>query len=108
MEAFLNRLPRRLMSLVALGLMLCVASDMASAATPPKGAPKELKLGFVDFFSGSAAVFGISGKNTAKWMVDKWNNEGGIRGVKVKLTEVDENLENAVTRLCEERTEAGR
>jgi branched-chain amino acid transport system substrate-binding protein len=91
MEAFLNRLPRRLMSLVALGLMLCVASDLASAATPPKEAPKELKLGFVDFFSGSAAVFGISGKNTAKWMVDKWNNEGGIRGVKVKLIEVDEN-----------------
>jgi branched-chain amino acid transport system substrate-binding protein len=90
MEAFLNRLPRKLMGLVAVGLMLCVAGHMASAATPPKEAPKEVKLGFVDFFSGSAAVFGISGKNTAKWMVDKWNNEGGIRGVKAKLVEVDE------------------
>jgi branched-chain amino acid transport system substrate-binding protein len=90
MEAFKERLPRRLMSLVALGLMLYLGGHMASAATPPKEAPKELKLGFVDFFSGSAAVFGISGRNTAKWLVDKWNNEGGIRGVKVKLIEVDE------------------
>jgi len=59
-------------------------------AAPPKGAPKELKLGFVDFFSGSAAIFGISGKNAAEWLIDKWNKDGGIRGVPVKMVEVDE------------------
>jgi len=59
-------------------------------AAPPKGAPKELKLGFVDFFSGSASIFGISGKTTAEWLMDKWNKDGGIRGVPVKLVEVDE------------------
>jgi len=59
-------------------------------AAPPKGAPKELKFGFVDFFSGSAAIFGISGKNAAEWLIDKWNKDGGIRGVPVKMVEVDE------------------
>jgi len=76
-------------SLLAMGLMVCVLCAVVNAA-PPKGAPKELKLGFVDFFSGSASIFGISGKTTAEWLVDKWNKAGGIRGVPVKLVEVDE------------------
>ena len=76
-------------SIVTLGLMVCVLCAVANAA-PPKGAPKELKLGFVDFFSGSASIFGISGKTTAEWLMDKWNKDGGIRGVPVKLVEVDE------------------
>jgi branched-chain amino acid transport system substrate-binding protein len=76
-------------SLLTLGLIVCVLCAVASAA-PPKGAPKELKLGFVDFFSGSAAIFGISGKNAAEWLLDKWNKDGGIRGVPVKMVEVDE------------------
>ena len=90
MERYQYPQPRRLISLVAIGLMLCVVSCTATAATPPKGAPKEVKLGFVDFLSGSAAVFGISGKNAAEWMVDKWNADGGIRGVKVRMIAVDE------------------
>jgi len=63
----------------------------AIVAAQTKGAPKELKLGFVDFFSGSAAIFGVSGKNAAELLVDKWNKEGGIKGVPVKMVEVDEN-----------------
>jgi branched-chain amino acid transport system substrate-binding protein len=70
--------------------MVCVAGSGAATAAPPKGAPKELKLGFVDFFSGAAAIFGISGKNAAEWLIDKWNKEDGIRGVKVRMIEVDE------------------
>jgi len=63
----------------------------AVVAAQTKGAPKELKLGFVDFFSGSAAIFGVSGKNAAELLVEKWNKEGGIKGVAVKMVEVDEN-----------------
>jgi len=63
----------------------------AVVAAQTKGAPKELKLGFVDFFSGSAAIFGVSGKNAAELLVEKWNKEGGIKGVPVKMVEVDEN-----------------
>ncbi len=79
-------------SLVAIALVVALAATPATVAPQarPSGAPAELKLGFVDFFSGAAATFGISGKNTAEWLVDKWNKEGGIRGVKVKLVMVDE------------------
>jgi branched-chain amino acid transport system substrate-binding protein len=59
-------------------------------AAPPSGAPPELKVGFVDFLSGPAATFGTAGKNTAEWLVDKWNREGGIRGVRVRLVTIDE------------------
>ena len=73
----------------ALTFMLMVPVSGLSQGRPP-GAPAELKIGFVDFLSGPAVLFGASGKNTAEWLVDKWNKEGGIRGVKVRLTIVDE------------------
>ena len=82
---------RWLLTLRTLGLIVCVIGAIIPAAAEPKGAPKELKLGFVDFFSGAAAIFGVTGKNAAEWLVDTWNKEGGIRGVKVKMIEVDEN-----------------
>lgn len=77
------------LSLLATALVVLAAS-LPGAAAPPTGAPTELKLGFVDFLSGPAVLFGASGKNLAEWLVDKWNREGGIRGVKVKLVIVDE------------------
>ncbi|MDP3768195.1 MAG: ABC transporter substrate-binding protein, partial [Dehalococcoidia bacterium] len=46
--------------------------------------------GFVDFFSTAAATFGSSGRSTTEWLVDKYNKEGGIGGVKIKLAVVDE------------------
>ena len=79
-----------LVVLAAAVLLLAAPAPHASAATP-SGAPAELKIGFVDFFSGPAATFGSPGKNTTEWLVDKWNKEGGIRGVKIKLVMVDES-----------------
>jgi branched-chain amino acid transport system substrate-binding protein len=78
------------LNLLAIGLVSFVLFVPATAA-PPSGAPAELKLGFVDFLGGAAATFGTPGKNTAEWLVDKWNKEGGIRGVKVKLIVLDES-----------------
>lgn len=78
-----------LLSVLAAGVLAIVGAAPASAA-PPQGAPAELKVAFVDFFSGGAAVFGISGKGTTEWLVDKWNREGGIAGVPIKLVIVDE------------------
>ncbi len=46
-----------LLSVIAAGAMAVIASAPVAAA-PPKGAPAELKVAFVDFFSGGAAVFG--------------------------------------------------
>ncbi len=78
------------LSLCSIGLVVCIIYA-AVVAAQTKGVPKELKLGFVDFFSGSAAIFGVSGKNAAELLVEKWNKEGGIKGVPVKMVEVDEN-----------------
>ena len=76
------------LSLLLAGIMVIAPASTASAA--PKGAPKQIKIAFVDFFSGGAAVFGISGKGTSEWLVAKWNKEGGIGGVPIKLILVDE------------------
>lgn len=71
-----------------IGLMfLSVSTPMAA---PPKGAPAKLKVAFVDFFSGTAAVFGIGGKNTSELLVKQWNKKGGIRGVPIELVVIDE------------------
>jgi branched-chain amino acid transport system substrate-binding protein len=81
--------PYRLLAVGVLAALVAGPVQVASQARPA-GAPAELKVGFVDFLSGPAVLFGASGKNTAEWLVDKWNKEGGVRGVKVKLTIVDE------------------
>ncbi len=73
-----------------LGALAAGAMAFGAAAAPPKGAPKALKVAFVDFFSGGAAVFGVSGKGTSELLVAKWNKEGGIGGVPIDLVLVDE------------------
>ncbi len=80
---------RAWLALMAIIAVIVTASVPVMGAAPA-GAPGELKIGFVDFLSGPAVLFGASGKNLADWLVDKWNKEGGIRGVKVKMTIVDE------------------
>lgn len=81
-----------LLGLFLIGLLAFGAFDPAtsSAQAPPKGAPNEIKIAFVDFLSGTGAVFGAVAKMTAEWLVDKWNKEGGVRGVKIKLITRDE------------------
>jgi branched-chain amino acid transport system substrate-binding protein len=69
---------------------IVLTAFVPSTAAPPTGAPGELKIGFVDFLSGAAVLFGASGKNAAEWLVDKYNKDGGIRGVKIKTVIVDE------------------
>ena len=77
-----------LLSVLAVGGMVIAAAP--TVAAPPKGAPKALKVAFVDFFSGGAAVFGVSGKGTTEWLIAKWNKAGGIAGVPIELVIVDE------------------
>ncbi len=78
-----------LVSFCVLGLMaFSVSAPMAAGA--PKGAPAELKVGFSDFLSGGAAVFGISTKAASEVLVEKWNQSGGIGGVPIKLIFIDE------------------
>lgn len=74
--------------ILAVGGLLFASSVPVTAA--PSGAPAEFKIAFIDFISGPAATFGISGKDTAEWLVAKWNREGGIRGVPIKAVILDE------------------
>ena len=62
----------------------------ASSDVTPKGAPAEIKVAWVDYYSGPGATMGIPEKQAVEWLVDKFNKEGGIRGVKIKLLLVDE------------------
>src|SRR4029453_6768244 len=78
------------LSLCSIGLVICLVYA-AVVAAQTKGGPKELKLGFVDFFSRAAGLFGVPGKKNPALVVEKWKKEGGIKGVAVKMVEVDEN-----------------
>ncbi len=70
--------------------LLFFSGPIPAIAAPPKGAPAEFKVGFSDFLSGGGAVFGVSTKAASEVLVNKWNQEGGIGGVPIKLIVIDE------------------
>ena len=78
-------------AILVLGLALAAVARLAGP--PPAYAqakPAELKIGVVSFLSGPATVFGIPSKNAAEWLIDKYNREGGIGGVRIKPVYIDE------------------
>ena len=54
--------------------------------------PAELKIGITTFLSGPASVFGVPGKAAAELLIEQLNAEGGIAGVKVVPTFIDEGI----------------
>ncbi|MGL4324468.1 MAG: ABC transporter substrate-binding protein [Beijerinckiaceae bacterium] len=52
--------------------------------------PKELKIGITTFLSGPASVFGVPGKAAAEMIAEDINKKGGIGGVPLALSFVDE------------------
>ncbi|MHB1198890.1 MAG: ABC transporter substrate-binding protein [Polaromonas sp.] len=54
--------------------------------------PSELKIGITTFLSGPASVFGVPGKAAAELLIDDINAKGGIGGVKVAATFIDEGV----------------
>ncbi|HET7876432.1 MAG TPA: ABC transporter substrate-binding protein, partial [Methylomirabilota bacterium] len=78
----------RVMSLVAALALAIAAAGAEPAAAQSK--PAELKVGVVSFLSGAAAVFGVPSKNAAEWLIEKYNKEGGIGGVKIRPIYIDE------------------
>ena len=54
--------------------------------------PTELKIGITTFLSGAASVFGVPGKAAAEILIDDINAQGGIGGVKVSATYIDEGI----------------
>ncbi len=54
--------------------------------------PAELKIGITTFTSGAASVFGVPAKAAAEMLIDDINKAGGIGGVKVTPTFIDEGI----------------
>ncbi|MES2532544.1 MAG: ABC transporter substrate-binding protein [Pseudomonadota bacterium] len=80
---------KRLTRILATGLgLLAAVATATSIAQPAK--PAELKLGISTFMTGPAAVLGAPAKAAADMWIDDFNAAGGIDGVKLKPTWIDE------------------
>src|SRR6202049_1880343 len=75
-----------------LKIALASAATRVMLACPvlAQGKPTELKIGITTFLSGPASVFGVPGKAAAEMIAEDINKKGGIGGVPVKLSFVDE------------------
>lgn len=71
-----------------------VAAAMVAAALPlAAGAadkPDSLKIGMTAFLTGPASVFGVPARNAAEILIDNINAAGGINGVPVDISFIDE------------------
>jgi branched-chain amino acid transport system substrate-binding protein len=74
-------------ALVAGGSLLLPKTLSAQA---PASKPAELRIGITTFLSGPASVFGVPGRNAAEMLAEEINQQGGIGGVPIRLTFVDE------------------
>lgn len=79
----MSRLPAVLAAAVA-----AFSFSHASAQTKPA----ELKVGITTFISGPASVFGVPAKAAAELYIDQLNAAGGINGVKIVPTFIDEGV----------------
>jgi len=81
-----------LRAILGLASALAAAALFAapSAVAAGQAKPAELKIGIVSFLSGPATVFGIPSKNAAEWLIEKYNREGGLGGVRIKPVYIDE------------------
>ncbi|WP_245335017.1 ABC transporter substrate-binding protein [Bradyrhizobium mercantei] len=84
-------LPQSRFRLVVDGLVGAVAIGVvATTSVAAQEKPSALGLGIFTFTSGPAAAYGMPGKNAADLMIDEINAKGGIEGVPVSATYVDE------------------
>ena len=67
---------------------LALSSGLALA----QDKPSELKIGISTFTSGAASVFGVPAKAAAEMLIDEMNAAGGIGGVKISATYIDEGI----------------
>ena len=71
-------------------LLLAALVSGLSLASMAQTKPAELKIGITTFMSGPASVFGVPAKAAAELMIDDINAQGGIGGVKLSATFIDE------------------
>ncbi len=82
------------MKLATLSKTVAVFAALALGAgwSQAQDKPAELKIGITTFLSGAASVFGVPGKAAAEILIDDINAAGGIGGVKVSATYIDEGI----------------
>ncbi len=66
---------------------LCAALPMGAFA---QDKPDSLKVGMTTFLTGPASVFGVPARDAMDIMVQNLNDEGGINGVPVEVSYIDE------------------
>lgn len=66
---------------------LCVAMPLAAVAADK---PEALKIGMTTFLTGPASVFGVPARDAMNIFVENLNAEGGINGVPIEVTYIDE------------------
>jgi branched-chain amino acid transport system substrate-binding protein len=76
------------------GMLAKAAGALALTATVAmaQDKPAELKIGITTFTSGAASVFGVPGKAAAELLIEEMNAGGGIDGVKLNATYIDEGV----------------
>jgi branched-chain amino acid transport system substrate-binding protein len=77
--------PLKTMAAVA---VLALSAGLALA----QDKPAELKIGITTFTSGAASVFGVPAKAAAELLIEDMNGKGGIGGVKLSATFIDEGI----------------
>jgi branched-chain amino acid transport system substrate-binding protein len=78
----------RFLSLITAAGVVALTANLALAQEKPS----ELKLGITTFLSGAASVFGVPGKAAADQLIEEMNAAGGIGGVKISPTFIDEGV----------------
>ncbi|PLC53781.1 branched-chain amino acid ABC transporter substrate-binding protein [Pollutimonas nitritireducens] len=71
---------------VVIAMMMAASSTAAIAADKPA----ELNVGISTYLSGSASVFGVPAKEGADIIIADMNAKGGIGGIPIKVTYIDE------------------
>ncbi|MBP6899177.1 MAG: ABC transporter substrate-binding protein [Burkholderiaceae bacterium] len=72
--------------------LAAAALTLAAGLARAQDKPAELKIGITTFTSGAASVFGVPGKAAAELLIDEMNAKGGIGGVKIVPTFIDEGI----------------
>ena len=76
------------LSMAAVAAAMSVATFTGAALAQSK--PPDIKIGITTFLSGPASVFGVPAKAAAEMIAEDLNKKGGIGGVPVKLSFIDE------------------
>ena len=73
-------------------LLAGATAALAMAGAFAQAKPAELKVGITTFLTGPASVFGIPAKAAAELYIEQLNAAGGINGVKITPTFIDEGV----------------